>query len=58
MEKHFLEETQPWRKSEGRRSEVEKMRKEKNQKREDAGARKGKSRETLCFFHCFVAPEG
>ena len=33
---------QPWRKSEVRRSEVEKIRKGESQKREDAGARKGR----------------
>ena len=47
-EKHSQEETRTWRKSEGRRSDREKM-----QVREKVG----KSRNTV-FFQCFVAPEG
>ena len=47
------EETRTCRKSEGRRSEMEKVRREKMQVREKVG----KSRNTV-FFQCFVAPEG
>ena len=49
-EKHSQEETRTWRKSEGRRSEMEKM---KMQVREKVG----KSRNRV-FSQCFVAPEG
>ena len=42
MEKHIEEEARTGRKSEVRRSEVEKMRKGESQKREGAGARKGR----------------
>ena len=52
-EKHSQEETQTWRKSEGRRSEMETVRREKMQVREKAGT----SRNTV-FFQCFVAPDG
>ena len=58
-EKHSQEEAEP-----GRNSDLEKVRREKirdgeSQKREDAGARKGRdSCETLRFFQFFVAPEG
>ena len=51
--KQSQEETRTWRKSEGRRSEMEKVRREKMQVREKVG----KSRNTV-FFQCFVAPEG
>ena len=56
-EKHSQEQAEP-----GRNSDVEKVRREKirdgeSQKREDAGARKGRSRNTV-FFQCFVALEG
>ena len=50
MEKHSQEEAQPWRKSEGRRSEVEKIRKGESQKKEDAGARKGRKVAKHCVF--------
>ena len=64
MEKHSQEEAEP-----GRNSDVEKVRREKirdgeSQKREAAGARKGRMREkagksrNIVFFRCFVAPEG
>ena len=52
-EKQSREETRTCRKSEGRRSEMEKIRREKMQVREKVG----KSRNTV-FFQCFVAPEG
>ena len=47
----------------GRNSDVEKVRREKirdgeSQKREDAGARKGRKSRNTVFFQCFVAPEG
>ena len=51
--KQRQEETRTWRKSEGRRSEMEKVRREKMQVREKVG----KSRNTV-FFQCLVAPEG
>ena len=50
---HSQEETWTCRKSEGRGSEKEKVRREKMQVREKVG----KSRNTV-FFHYFVAPEG
>ena len=55
-EKHSQEEAQAWRKSEGRRSEAEKIRdgevrRGKMQVREKVG----KSRNTV-FFKCLVAP--
>ena len=49
---HSQEETRTWRKSEGRNSDVEKVRREKMQVREKVG----KSRNTV-FFQCFVAQE-
>ena len=52
-EKHSQEETRTCRKSEGRRSEMEKVSREKMQVREKVG----NSRNTV-FFQCFVAPEG
>ena len=52
-EKRSQEETRTGRKSAGRRSEMEKVRREKMQVREKGG----KSRNTV-FFQCFVAPEG
>ena len=48
--KQSQEETRTWRKSEGSRSEMEKVRREKLQVREKVG----KSRNTV-FFQCFVA---
>ena len=45
MEEQSQEEDQAWRKSEGRRSERETVRREKPQVREKVG----KSRATLCF---------
>ena len=51
--KQSQEETRTCRKSAGRRSEMEKVRREKMQVREKVG----KSRNTV-FFQCFVAPEG
>ena len=51
--KHSQEETRTWRKSEGRREEMEKVRREKMQVREKVA----KSRNTV-FFQCFVAPKG
>ena len=58
MEKHSQEEAQPWRKCEGRRSEVEKMRKGESQKREDAGARKGRKVTKHCVFPLFCGSGG
>ena len=57
-EKHSQEEAEL-----GRNSDVEKVRREKirdgeSQKREDAGARKGREVAKHCVFQCFVAPEG
>ena len=46
------EETRNWRKSEGRREEMAKVRREKMQVRKKVGM----SRNTV-FFQCFVAPE-
>ena len=57
-EKHSQEETRTWRKSEGRRQEMEKIRDGESQKREDAGARKGREVAKHRVFQCFVAPEG
>ena len=57
-EKHSQEEAEAWRKSEGRRQEMEKMRDAESQKREDAGAREGREVAKLCFFPCFVPPGG
>ena len=51
--KQSQEETRAWRKSEGRRSEMEKVRREKIQMR----GKVGKSLRTV-FFQCFVAPPG
>ena len=52
-EKQSQEETRTCRKSEGRISEMEKVRREKMQVREKVG----KSRNPV-FFQCFEAPEG
>ena len=52
MEKHSQGEVQTWRKSEGRRSEREKVRREKRQLREKVG----KSRNTA--FPMFCGPGG
>ena len=52
-EKQSPEETRTCRKSEGRRSEMEKVRREKMQVRE-----KGREVAKHCVFQCFVAPEG
>ena len=57
-EKHSQEEAEP-----GRNSDVEKVRREKirdgeGQKREDAGARKGRNVAKHCVFPIFLAPEG
>ena len=57
-EKHSQEEAQRGRKLEERRQEVEKITEGESQKREDAGARKGRKVWNAVFFHCFVAPEG
>ena len=51
--KHSQEETQTWRKSEGRREEMEKVRREKMQVREKVG----KSRNTV-FFPMFCGSGG
>ena len=51
--KQSQEETRTWRKSERRRSEMEKVRREKMQVREKVG----QSQNTV-FFQCFVTPEG
>ena len=53
MEKHSREEGQPWRKSEGRRLEMEKFRDGESQEREDAGARKGREVATHSVFPVF-----
>ena len=37
---------------------MEKIRDGESQKREDAGARKGRKVAKHCVFQCFVAPEG
>ena len=37
---------------------MEKIRDGESQKREDAGARKGRKSRNTVFFQCFVAPEG
>ena len=50
--KHSQEDARTWRKSEGRRKEMEKNRRKKMQVREKVG----KSLDTL-FFQWFVAPE-
>ena len=57
-EKHSQEEAEP-----GRNSEVEKVRREKNrdgesQKREDAGARKGREVANRCVFPVFYGSGG
>ena len=52
-EKHSQEETRTWKKSEGRRLEMEKVKREKMQVREKVG----KSRNTM-FSQCFVARDG
>ena len=49
MDKHSQEEAPAWRKSEGRRKEMEKIRKGDSQKSEDAGARKGRRVTKHCF---------
>ena len=51
--KQSQEEARTWGKSEGKKSEMEKVRREKMQVREKVG----KSQNTV-FFQCFVAPEG
>ena len=50
-EKHSQEETRTWRKSEGRRSEMEKVRR-------DAGARKGREVAKHCVFPVFCGSGG
>ena len=57
-EKHSQEEAQAWRKSEGRRSEREKLRHGEIQKREDAGARKGREVAKHCVFPVVCGPGG
>ena len=54
MEKHSQEEAQTWRKSEGRSKEMEKIRRGESQKREDAGARKGRkvAKHYVCPLFC------
>ena len=52
-EKHSQEETRTWRKSEGRRS-----RDGESQKREDAGARKGRKVAKHCVFPMFCGSGG
>ena len=57
-EKHSQEEAEP-----GRNSDVEKVRREKirdreSQKREDAGARKGKEVANHCVFPMFCGSKG
>ena len=58
MEKPSQEETQTWRKSEGARQEMEKIRDGEAQNREDAGARKGKKVAKQCFFPMFCGSGG
>ena len=50
MEKHSQEEAQIGRKSEVRISEMERIRGGESQKREGAGARKGRKLATIAFF--------
>ena len=57
-EKHSLEEAQAWRKSEGRRSEMEKIRDGESQKGEDAGAGKGREVAKHCVFPMFCGSGG
>ena len=50
MKKHSQEEAQTWRKSEGRGLERDKIREGESQKREDAGAQKGRKVAKHCVF--------
>ena len=56
--KHSQEETRTWRKSEGRREEMERIRDGASQKREDAGARKGRKVVRHCVFPMFCGSGG
>ena len=58
MEKHSQEEAQPWRKSDVRRSAMEKIRSEKISDEKDQAGRKGRKVANSVFFKCFVVPEG
>ena len=58
MEKHSEEEAQTWRKSEMRRSDMEKLRHVESEKRENAGARKGRKVAKQCFFFPLVCRLG
>ena len=51
-------EVQPGRNPDAEKDRREKIRDGESQKRENAGARKGRKVATHCVFHCFVAPEG
>ena len=51
-------EKQRWEESEKRREEERRSEKTKSQRKEDAGARKGRKVSTHCVFQGFVAPEG
>ena len=55
---HSKEETRTWRKSEVRRSEMENRRSGESQKREDAGARKGRKVAKHCVFPVFCGSGG
>ena len=56
--KQSQEETRTSRKSEGRRYEMEKIRDGQSQKREDAGARKGRQVAKHCVFQMFCGSDG
>ena len=51
-------EKQRWEESEKRREEERRLEKRKSQKKEDAGAWKGRKVATHSVFQWFVAPEG
>ena len=53
MEKHSQEEAKTWIKLEGRRQEMEKIRNGESEKREDAGAQKGRKVLKHCVFLMF-----
>ena len=57
-EKHSQEEAEAGRNSDAEKVRREKIRDGESQKREDAGARKGRKVAKHCVFQCFVAPEG
>ena len=58
VETHSQEEAQTWRRSEGWRSKVGKISDGESQKREDAGARKGKKVAKHCVFLLFCGKDG